>query len=1597
MRWPKLQELFSGVSPVLLLPLILLVALGLRVYGMDWDQGYGFHPDERSLYMRADCMYRVLTEAPGHSDCIREYPETQPGLPSVSTFFDADESPLNPHWFPLGSILIYLIVAVRFVVEPFADVGSLLAMGYAGRSIMVLADLGTVLMAYVLGRRIWGRGVGLLASALVALAVVHVQHAHFYRPEPLLVFFLTTVFWAMLRMMERRRLRDSLLLGLLVGLAMAPKVSVLPLVLPLAAAYGYRLFSGPGGGWARPSAAQMLQVAGHAAAAGAVALGVFAVTTPYALMDFTTFIGETAWQANMARNAGTVPFTVQYIDSTPFLYELKQTTVWGLGLPLGIAAWAGLLFTAWRVTRGGPSPAGTPPSPIEGEGVAQWSPSGEGGALPTRAGELLLLAWVVPNFLMLGVFEVKFLRYIFPLMPFLILMGSSMLVWSVVRSRELAGRLAESGRETHPDPLPLEERRLAARTLGRRLPKVAVAAVVVVLLGTAAYALAFGNVYREPHPAIKASRWINENVPRGATIVTDNHWDEGIPDIYGYNVRQVPIYEPDSLRKMDVIAEHLAMGDYLVFYSNRTYGSVSRVPERYPWSARYYRLLFSEQLGYVPEAVFTTYPSLLGVSLVDDTFGRAGIPEPESIRAMTSSGVTLDLGYADENVVGYDHPKVILLRNDGGLSRDRLFEMLTEGPLAAEQGLMMGPDLKRAQREGGSWSEIVSRDSWTNAAPVLAWLLLLELIYLAALPLALFLFRPLPDRGIVLARILGVLGVAYGAWLLASLGWMGFSRLSVLVGVLAVASLSAAVLAVRWRDTLDFLRRSWRLLAVGEVLFLAAFLSFTAVRAANPDLWHAYLGGEKPMDFAYLNAVLRSTYMPPYDPWFAGGYLNYYYWGQFVVAVFIKAAGMAPSVAYNLAVPTLFALTVTAAYSLVYNLAAGLRREEAGGDEPGRSSTGIGERAPVPRSLDYPRRPLRRLADAGASAWARLVSVRTPWRQGVAWGPVAAGVMGGLLVAVAGNLDQVAQAVRGGFDTVFLGEAFPSLAHLSDFWRSSRMLPVADSATPSALTFWLPGDRGPEAGHHITEFPFFSFLFADLHAHVIVIPFTLLALGLGFSLLAGLKDGGRGWLAATVAALGVAVGALWAINSWDYPAYLLLSLALLGLAVYSKAGRPLAMALTFVVLGALAVAIGIVAFLPFHASYQPYPTGIDVARWPTPLLNFLGIHGLFLFLIVSFLAYLSRRRIAGAVEAVVGLLRAGPGGWMGAVSGLRGLSWDGAAAIAGTLVAIYLGAAGYWTAALLFLVLVPAAWALRDALAGTRSSRGNPCGCPGGGRPQGAPLPDSGFRRNDGYDILPLVLIVMGLLIAIGVEFVRVQDDIGRMNTLFKYYLEVWVLFALASAYALYYFARLGAFSLRRVSPARAVWVGLLLIVLASSFTYPVLGTKSRLAHRFDTANATLDGADFMQRAVYSREGPDIKLRWDYEAIRWLQDNVQGSPVVLEAHGDQYSWGARVANYTGLPTVLGWPWHQIQQRMRYADAVHRRAADVREMYDTADVDRALDLLTAYEVRYVVVGDLERAYYRPAGLAKFDAMAQGGLARVVYENPGTRIYEGLWYN
>ena len=1559
-----------------LLVALLAVALALRLYGIDWDDGHGFHPDERSFYMRAGDMLCLLTAGPdtdgpycsaAHLRSLLagdQFQGIEPGLPSLQTALSAESSPLNPRWFPLGSALIYALVLLRTLLEPFVDWG-VMELRFAGRTLAALADVGSVGLIYLIGRRMYGKWTGILAAALTTFAVIHIQHAHFYRPEPFTVLASLSALWAMLRFVDSGRARDGALLGALVGLAMAPKVSVAPILAPLALTFLWVAKDRAQREWTQLRPWKIARVVPVAALAGVAAVATFFITTPYAFLDFANFIGDIREQAGMAGEAGRFPFTWQYADTLAFLYQIRQTAVWGLGLPLGVVAWVAAPVTAWFAWRGGVS----------------------------QRYDLLLLAWAVPAFLFLELFEVKFLRYVFPLMPFYILMAARMLVafvvwgrsrqWPVARVAEPAPDDAPFSEEWHATPPtvgddlifdeplfgdepfpdapfseewhatpPLAGATVAANAarqssapviasaawqsrwnaVGSRINRyayaVSVATVGIVLMATVLYAIAFVGVYGRTHTAVAASDWINDNVSRNASIINGgSYWDEQIPNLRGYDVWTFPAYHPDrDLDKIPELIERLADADYVVFYSNRAYGSVARLPDEFPQSSAFYRLLFSGDLGYQLVRAFTSYPTLAGVQLRDDPYGRAGLVMPPIAPDGNDGqpdGIVINLRYADENVIGYDHPQVLIFRNVEQLAERQIRSRINaaaESTASTDAPLMLSPSALEAQRSGGTWSEIFNRDGWANRVPRLSWLLVIELICLVAFPFTWWLMRPLPDRGVLFARVLGLLLVAWVAWMLVNAGVMRFSVGTVWLAMFVVAIPSAVVLRRQWRPMLDWLREKWRLVLTAEALFLLAYLAFILVRAANPDLWHPWRGGEKPMELAYFTAVARSSVLPPYDPWFSGGYLNYYYWGYFILSVPVRLTGIPPATAFNVAVPLLFALTAAGAGSLVYNL--------------------------VGVSAFRRKRESRR----------RISLAR--WVPG---GAAIAGVAAAVMATVSGNLDGVVQLAEMA-QRKMQGMAAPLSSF--DFWRSSRAIPETPEFEPSRLTPWLEADNFVETGFHITEFPFFTFLFADLHAHMMTMPFALLALALGFALIVGLSRASlrAPWPWVAVLVLALAVGSLWAINSWEYPAYALLMIGCVAGAAWMMPGRIKMRLAVGAALSLLALAVSYVAFLPFHAATETFGTGIEPTRWRTPMSNYLLIHALPLLAAACLLSATLPRAVAPVLACVKGR------------RSLEALDqWLLVGVAVGLLLAGYFWAAGFITVGFLTVALTLTAWALVASLASEE-------------------YPE---RR---ADLMTLAMLAMALAIGIGVDLVRVEGDIARMNTLFKYYLVAWLLFAASGAYGLWRGWTAAATGGRFVRNAlRGVAAGVLLAIFAGTLVYPALATPVRIADRFNPLPPTLDGTAWMPAAVYhppdwcaERPLEPIELKWDYEAIRWLQDNVSGTPVVLEGHGIQYCWNSRVAQYTGLPIVLGWPWHQQQQRGD-GEIVRRRARDVETMYSTPSHDRALELLERYRVSYIVVGALERGYYGERGIAKFDAMVEKGSLTLAYGNDGTGIY------
>jgi YYY domain-containing protein len=1094
--------------------------------------------------------------------------------------------------------------------------------------------------------------------------------------------------------------------------------------------------------------------------------------------------------------------------------------------------------------------------------------------------------------LLTGYLQVKFLRYMLPLTPFLLIMASRMLFWI----RDWVG-------EHKP-----HQTALVHWGIG------------LVIAATGFYALAYLNIYNQPHTAMRASQWINDNAPAGSVILRE-HWEEQLPKLIGYRLgcgnqwdaqSCMKMYDPDTVvysegkDKMTRVAEQLAGADYLVFFSNRLYGSIPRVPERYPQSGEYYRKLFGGELGYELEHWEATYPNLMGIAFVDDTFDRPDLPTPAALGPYRPASFAINLGYADESFSVYDHPKVLIFKNQERLSTSETLDRLLEDASGNAEGkslLLSAADLA-AQRQGGTWTTIFDPQSLSNRFSAGVWIIWIQGLALLGLPLSLFIFKALPDRGYLLSKPLSILLVAYLAWLFASLQWMPFSRNSVLLAALLVATASLIVVYTRQVDVSAFFRENLRLVVIGEAIFMGSFLLFLVIRAANPDLWHPFQGGEKPMEMAYLNAVVRSTYMPPYDPWFAGGYINYYYFGQFIVASLIKVTGILPEVAFNLAVPLFFALTTVGVFSLVYNLAEGTRRSR--GMARGRAS------------------------------------------------PVLAGLAAVFFVALMGNLDGIAQVVQGLARVWGDNQPFGTF----DFWRSSRLI--------------TPGDG---QGHEITEFPFWTFLFADLHAHMMAIPFTLLSLGIALNVALRLKDGlGLSARAFHLLALALAVGSLRAINAADYPTYLIIGVAAILIGEYARARRiNLAMMVRVALQGAFLYWATTLLFAPFLDNYQSFSDSVFSSKWQTPLYAYLGVHGLFIFVIVTFLAYRARSYFPGFLTAITGLPEGG-----GFTRKAVELAVDSGKALRLVLLIglplaslITLVISGYTTVAFISMLILPTA-----LLAWTWLSS----------------------RDEVPYGLFALALLGMALALGMGVEIVTVRGDVDRMNTVFKFYLQAWVLLGVVSGYFLWRMD-FGRVFLRRASAnlGRLVlggtWIVLLLALLLGSSIYTVAGTQDRLRDRFQVLPFTLNGLAYMEDAGYrfDRGRGSEELIWDYLAVQWLRgEDIKGSPVVLEGQGTLYrTLHDRVSIYTGLPTVLGWDNHQSQQR-GYGSVIGERIGDISRIYSTTRREEALELLDKYQVEYIYVGELERHYYPQRGLDKFDGMLGTDL-ELAYDNPEVKIY------
>jgi hypothetical protein len=615
----------KNTSSLLLLVLILAAGAALRLYGLNWDDGHWLHPDERQIYFTALDL----------------------GWPDSLAQALSPDSPLNPKFFAYGSLPIYLLKGVAVLLGPlFPVLGDEGNLHLVGRPLAVLFDLGTIYLTYRLAQILWPTftqgwrkalqpRIGsptpsaptrehlqwgpLLAATLVSLAVLHVQLAHFYTADPLLAFFVMLTLNLAADVAQNAARGRRVALGIALGLALATKVSAAPLVLSIAVALAVRpQASSPA------SAAELPFTSHHYRWADAIrplamtlllALGVFFLAQPYALIDWQTFFSHTLREAQIARGWMDVPYTIQYAGTMPFLYPMWQTALWGLALLPGLVAWLALAMALIRWLR-----------------LGSWR-------------DTLLLAWAGVFGVLTGLLYAKYLRYFLPLVP--VLMVLAVLLFANF------GRTRASKRQESPPVI---------------RPSSFVIATTILVLPLLAYALLFVQIYAEPHSWIAASEWLYQEVPSRSTLAVE-HWDRALPlplELEGvsrraaeYDVRILTLYdEPDDAAKWETLAADLAASDHLVIASRRLYGSIPRVPNRYPLASRYYHLLFSGGLGFELVAEFTRGPQWLNPRIPPSLH-----PAPALLRP-------------DESFVVYDHPRALIFANRQHLPAAELLRRL---------------------------------------------------------------------------------------------------------------------------------------------------------------------------------------------------------------------------------------------------------------------------------------------------------------------------------------------------------------------------------------------------------------------------------------------------------------------------------------------------------------------------------------------------------------------------------------------------------------------------------------------------------------------------------------------------------------------------------------------------------------------------------------------------------------------------------------------------------------------------------------------------------------------------------------------------------
>ncbi len=751
---------------------------------------------------------------------------------------------------------------------------------------------------------------------------------------------------------------------------------------------------------------------------------------------------------------------------------------------------------------------------------------------------------------------------------------------------------------------------------------------------------------------------------------------------------------------------------------------------------------------------------------------------------------------------------------------------------------------------------------------VMMWWGTLLVLGITCLPLTNLLFSGYHDGGFLFSKSIGLAISGWLLWVFSSLHILKFTRTSAIIVVVLVCLLNVAGYFVIQKMTPA---KNWAakvrakspnenykkvvLALTFELLFLILFILACYIKCYKPEAY----GTEKFMDYGFMTTMMRSEYMPPEDFWYSGTTLNYYYMGQYMATFLTKLSGVPVNAGYNLALAMLLAFCFMLVYSIIFEVmltTIQLRNEKKK------------EQAIVEKNENF-----------------RLLE----------------GVPAQLLAHVAGILAGVAVTFAGNVHYIVFAKVIPAVQNMLGMEVDSYWFPDA--------TRYI-GYNPDTEDKTIHEFPSYSFVLGDLHAHVTNIMFVLTVLGILYAWLLYRKERMEAVRVGrkvdepysrkleifhpAILTLGFFIGLFQMTNYWDFPIYYVVSgaIILFSNAVIHKFKKEAVVLTAFH--GVLVLGISFVVSLLFNLRFDSMAKGIALCPDHTPLYQFAILWGLPMLVLLGYVISLIFEKKEVAYQYKKGAK--------------------------------------------------PVLYQFIDRLT----------------------LPE--------LFILTIGLCAAGLVLLPEIIYVvDIYSGHKRANTMFKFTYQGFIMFGMMMGYVITKFIFIGK-NLKQLT--LGILTGCLL-----------LGTVGYLGHSIDAWFGDITDRERFQ-GLDAAAFVEKEDRYDAEAIAWINENIEGTPVMLEANADSYTYGNRVSVLTGLPTVLGWFTHEWLWKDSY-ELANERAEIVKQIYTSTDMEFVESLIKEYKVAYIYVGNEERVKFAETGINEAGLQSLGDI---VFTNGGAYIIQ-----